>query len=138
VAARFLGRDAGRAALVERLAEVGLADRADDPVLTFSAGMRKRLMLCRTLLQSASVVLLDEPYGQLDPPGFRLVDDLVERLRHQGTTVIVATHLLERGAALCDRGLVLEAGRVAWQGAAADLPGQGGLPAAGLPEGTQA
>ena len=135
VAARFLGRDASRPALVETLAEVGLADRADDPVLTFSAGMRKRLMLCRTLLQDAPVVLLDEPYGQLDPPGFRLVDEVIGRLQRAGRTVLMATHLLERGAALCERGLVLEAGRVAWQGPAAELPRSGGLSAAGLPEG---
>jgi heme ABC exporter ATP-binding subunit CcmA len=138
VTARFLGRDASRAALLERLAEVSLADRADDPVTAFSAGMRKRLMLCRTLLKEASLVLLDEPYGQLDPPGFRLVDDVIARLRSRGATVLLATHLLERGAALGDRGLVLEAGRVAWEGRAADLPTEGGLPAAGLPEGAGA
>lgn len=138
VTARFLGRDTTRTALLEALAEVGLADRADDPVMTFSAGMRKRLMLARTLLQEASVVLLDEPYGQLDPPGFRLVDEVIARLRRRGVTVLLATHLLERGAALGDRGLVLEAGRVAWEGRAADLPQESGLPAAGLPEGAGA
>ena len=56
------------------LERVGLAARADDPVSTFSAGMRKRLALARMLLQDAAVVLLDEPYGELDPPGFALVD----------------------------------------------------------------
>jgi ABC-2 type transport system ATP-binding protein len=117
------------------LEEVGLAERAGDPVATFSAGMRKRLSLARTLLQEASVVLLDEPYGALDPPGFRLVDRFFSLLRQRGTTVLVATHLLERGAALCDRGIVLEGGRLAWTGAARDLPREGGLQAAGLPEG---
>lgn len=135
VAARFLGRDSTRPVLEERLAEVGLGDRADDPVSTFSAGMRKRLALARTLLQEASLVLLDEPYGQLDPAGFRLVDGVVGRLRGAGVTVVLATHLLERGSALCDRGLVLEAGRVAWQGRAGELPSLAGLPAAGVPEG---
>jgi heme exporter protein A len=135
VAARFLGRDARSAALVPLLEEVGLADRAGDPVATFSAGMRKRLSLARTLLQEAAVVLLDEPYGALDPPGFRLVDRFFSLLRKRGTTVLVATHLLERGAALCDRGIVLEGGRLVWSGAARDLPREGGLQAAGLPEG---
>ena len=135
VTARFLGREASRRLLVEKLAEVGLADRADDPVMTFSTGMRKRLTLARTLLQEASVVLLDEPYGHLDPPGFRFVDDVIGRLRAQGATVLLATHLLERGAVLCDQALVLEAGRVAWQGRAVDLPREGGLETAGLPEG---
>jgi len=138
VAARFLRRDASRRALLGRLQEVGLADRADDPVATFSAGMRRRLSLARTLLQEASVVLLDEPYDQLDPPGFRLVDHLFGSLRERGATVLVATHLLERGAALCDQGIVLEGGRLAWAGRARDLPREGGLQAAGLPGGGEA
>jgi heme exporter protein A len=106
--------------------------------MTFSAGMRKRLMLARTLLQEASVVLLDEPYGHLDPAGFRLVDDVIGGLRARGATVLLATHLLERGVARCDQALVLEAGRVAWQGQAVDLPRESGLEAAGLPEGAGA
>jgi heme exporter protein A len=127
VAARFVGLPAGRDALLPRLAQVSLADRADDPVSTFSAGMRKRLSLARTLLREASVVMLDEPYGQLDPPGFRLVDRLLGDLRDRGVTVLVATHLLERGAGLADLGIVLEAGRLAWAGPAAELPSQARL-----------
>src|SRR6267143_4561394 len=56
--ARFLGREGRRSALLERLAEVGLSDRADDPVQTFSAGMRQRLALARVLQQEARVMLL--------------------------------------------------------------------------------
>ena len=134
IAARVLGRPSGREPLRALLAEVGLAERADDAVETFSAGMRKRLALARVRLQDAEVVLLDEPYGQLDPPGFRLVDRLLARLREQGRTVLMATHLLERGADLCDAGVVLEAGRVAWTGSAGDLPGEG-VAASGLAEG---
>jgi heme exporter protein A len=135
IAARFLGRPHGREALRSLLDEVGLADRADDAVETFSAGMRKRLALARVLIQDADVVLLDEPYGQLDPQGFRLVDALFARLRAADRTVLLATHLLERGADLCDEGLVLEAGRVAWTGPAGDLPGMG-VAASGLAEGS--
>ena len=135
VAARLLEKDARPAALTPLLAEVELAERADDPVSTFSAGMRKRLSLARTLLQDAGVVLLDEPYGELDPPGFRMVDRLLGTLRARGSTVLMATHLLDRGAALCDEGLVLEGGRLRWQGPARDLPGLGGLDPATLPEG---
>jgi len=135
IAARFLGRDTSRGALLPLLAEVELAERADDAVATFSAGMRKRLSLARTLLQSGRVVLLDEPYGELDPPGFRLVDRLFGALKAEGTTVLMATHLLDRGAALCDEGIVLEGGRLRWHGAARDLPALGGLDPASLPEG---
>jgi heme exporter protein A len=134
VAARFLGRKADRRSLLPLLEEVGLGERADDPVTTFSAGMRKRLTLARTLLQEAAVVFLDEPYGQLDPPGFRLVDHVIAGLRARGATLLLATHMIERGAAQCDRGLVLEMGRVNWSGPAAELPGVSGLLAAALPD----
>ena len=134
IAARFLERETHRDALLPLLAEVELDGRADDAVATFSAGMRKRLALARTLLQKGGVVLLDEPYGELDPPGFRLVDRLFGRFKAAGATVLMATHLLDRGAALCDEGLVLEGGRLRWHGSARDLPERGGLDPATLPE----
>jgi len=131
VAARFLGRETSRDALLALLAEVDLAQRADDAVATFSAGMRKRLSLARVLMKDAQVVLLDEPYAALDPPGFRLVDRHLARLRERGRTVLVATHLLEHGSVQSDEGLVLESGRLTWAGPAGDLPALGGLPPAG-------
>ena len=76
-----------------------LGRRADDVVATFSAGMRKRLSFARVLLQEPRVALLDEPYGQLDPEGFELVDDVVRELKAGGTTVMIATHQIERAAA---------------------------------------
>jgi heme exporter protein A len=121
VAASFLGP--GSAARVGALlAEFGLADRAGDPVSAFSAGMRKRLALARTLLKDAEVVLLDEPYGELDPPGFRLLDKALDALQARGATVLLATHLLEHGRQGCDAAIVLEEGRLAWSGPARDLP----------------
>jgi ABC-type multidrug transport system ATPase subunit len=88
--------------------------------------MRKRLALARVLQQDARVVLLDEPYGDLDPPGFLLVDGILERLRASRATVLMATHLLRRGQALCSRALVLESGRLAYSGAASEMPGPAG------------
>jgi heme exporter protein A len=120
VAASFLGRpcDPGL------LARVGLETRADDPVSSFSAGMRKRLALARVLLQDAAIVLLDEPYGELDPPGFALLDRVISELRARAATVIMATHLVDRGRVLCDRALMLEEGRLAWSGPAAEMPAE--------------
>jgi heme exporter protein A len=120
VAASFLGR-ACDARLLQR---VGLQARADDPVSSFSAGMRKRLALARVLLKDAEVVLLDEPYGELDPPGFALLDSVISELRSRAATVIMATHLVDRGRALCDRALLLEEGRLAWSGPAAQMPAE--------------
>ena len=97
--------------------------------------MRKRLGLARVLVQQASIVFLDEPYGQLDPPGFRLVDRFLQTLRERRATVLIATHLLERTSPLCDQAIVLEGGRLAWSGPAGELVSKGGLDVAGLPEG---
>lgn len=103
------------------LERVTLGGRANDTVSTFSAGMRKRLSFARIFLQAPKVVLLDEPYGALDPPGFDLVDDVIRQLRSEGTTILMATHQWERSAKLCDTALVLEQGKVAWMGPAPEV-----------------
>ena len=110
VFADHLGRS--RDVLLPLLERVGLASRGLDPVSAYSAGMRKRLSFARVLLQEPRVVMLDEPYGQLDPEGFTLVDDVVRELRAQGSTVLMATHQLERGQRLADSAVFLENGRV--------------------------
>lgn len=119
VAADALG--GSRSLIPALLDRVGLGSRSNDAIATFSAGMRKRLSFARVLLQNASVVLLDEPYGQLDPQGFALVDEVVRQLRVQGATVLMASHQIERGAALADEAMVLESGRVAWRGPAEEV-----------------
>jgi heme exporter protein A len=96
-------------AIIDR---VGLLARADDPVATFSAGMRKRLSFARVLLQGANVVFLDEPYGQLDPEGFALIDSVVAELRSRDVTVVMATHQVDRVGHLADITITLEAGRI--------------------------
>lgn len=101
-----------RAPIPALLERVALGSRADDPVSTFSAGMRKRVSFARVLLQEPRVVLLDEPYAQLDPPGFDLVDSVVRELKSGGATVLMATHQLERTAGVSDYALTLEGGRV--------------------------
>lgn len=116
----------GRENVMPVLDSVGLAARADDLVSTFSAGMRKRVSFARILLQDPRVVLLDEPYGALDPPGFDLVDAVIMDLKKRGTTILMATHQWERSARLSDVALVLEAGRVVYHGAPTNL-------AAGMP-----
>ena len=118
VAASLLGRPLDPGVL----ARVGLAARADDPVSSFSAGMRKRLSLGRVLLQHKPVALLDEPYGELDPPGFELLDGVIAELRARGATVLMATHLVDRGRRLCDGALLLDEGQLVWSGRADELP----------------
>jgi heme exporter protein A len=109
-------RGLSKKGLKELLDRVRLGPRANDPVHTFSAGMRKRLSFARVLLQQPRLVLLDEPYGQLDPEGFALVDEVVHELQDFGVTVLIATHQLERGGRIAEDALVLEQGRLVWQG----------------------
>jgi heme exporter protein A len=108
----ILARLTGRDGIDEVLEKVGLAGRMHDNVNTFSAGMRKRLSFARVLLQRPDVVMLDEPFGQLDPPGFALVQEVVEDLKRQGATVLLATHQVERVEAFSDIHMTLEAGRI--------------------------
>lgn len=111
----------GRERIPALLERVALSSRANDPVATFSAGMRKRVSFARVLLQAPKVVMLDEPYGQLDPEGFALVDEVVRELQADGTTVLLATHQLERGAGLSDEAVLLDAGRLVWSGPAHEV-----------------
>ena len=103
------------------LEQVNLDQRQNDPVRTFSAGMRKRLALARMILLNPDLILLDEPFGQLDAQGVELMHNTVESWREQGKTLVLATHLLDRGKPLCDRALVLAHGRQIWSGEASLL-----------------
>lgn len=122
VVADHLGRS--RSNIDALLDRVALGHRADDTVATYSAGMRKRLSFARVLLQEPRVAMLDEPYGQLDPEGFVLVEDVVRELKAGGTTVIIATHQLARASTIADEAMLLEAGRVRWRGKASEVPQQ--------------
>jgi heme exporter protein A len=104
--------DLERARVPGLLERVGLAGRAHSAVRTFSAGMRRRLCIARLLLRQPDLVLLDEPFGQLDPEGVTLTEQIIGELREARTTLVIATHDIDRGRALCDRRLHLAAGRV--------------------------
>ncbi len=110
--------------VVEVLDRVGLGPRADDTVGTFSAGMRKRLAFARLLLKDPEIVLLDEPYAQLDPAGHEFVDTLLAELRARGKTVVVSTHMVPRVATVCHDAVQLEKGRIRWSGDASSAPAQ--------------
>lgn len=93
------------------LERVGLGPHRNRFVGHFSAGMKRRLCIGRTLLSRADVALLDEPFGQLDPGGVAFMEEVVHELRQRGTTLVIATHDHPRGKALCDLHLQLENGR---------------------------
>ena len=115
-AARMFGLEEWREPAVRVLARVGLERSADTRVGGFSSGMHKRLSLARLLLQAGDLVLLDEPYASLDAEGIELVDRLVEEMRGEGRTVLLASHQWGRALPLSDRVVVLEGGRITWSG----------------------
>lgn len=102
--------------LMERL---GLADR-DRRVFGYSAGMRVRLALARSLLADPRLLLLDEPTRSLDPKAAWEAMTLVAELAGSGRAVLVATHRLDEVRGFCDRVVVLREGRVRYQGAPRD------------------
>ncbi len=113
----------GRAADVDdALHRVGLQDRGDDRVRTYSHGMRQRLGIARAILGGPRLLLLDEPTNGLDPRGMREVRDLLRALvRRDGLTVFLSSHLLAEVEALCNRVAILDRGRLVAQGDVAVL-----------------
>jgi ABC-2 type transport system ATP-binding protein len=110
-----------KARIAQMLDRVGLSDRANDKVETFSGGMLRRVEIAKGLMHRPAVLLLDEPTTGLDP-GARI--DLWQYLRilreEEGITVLVTTHLMEE-AERCDRLAILAEGKVAGLGSPAEL-----------------
>lgn len=96
----------------EALHLVGLADRADDRVGTFSKGMQQRLGLGVALLGRPQMVFLDEPTSALDPVGRRDVREIIRKLKARGTTVFLNSHLLTEVEQVCDRVAIVDHGTV--------------------------
>ena len=100
------------AAADRALTRAGLADRADDPVASFSRGMRQRVALERALIHEPRLVLLDEPFTGLDDASTAALVARLNGLREQGTIVILATHDLDVADGLLDQAIFLRGGRV--------------------------
>jgi len=104
--------------LVERF---GLTEAADDPIRTYSKGMRQKAALAGTVLQDPDVIFLDEPTSGLDPRAARTVRDLVAELADEGRTVFLSTHILPVVEELADTVGMLANGRLVAEGAPAVL-----------------
>jgi ABC-2 type transport system ATP-binding protein len=96
----------------EMLAFVELEDRADVPVMRFSGGMKRRLMIARALLHRPRLLFLDEPTVGLDPQVRRKIWDLIRSLNGKGITVFLTTHYIEEAELLCHRVGILNRGRL--------------------------
>ena len=108
---QFFGTLYGTEELSQRIPQlldiVGLALRADDPVAGFSRGMQQRLAIARALIHRPRLLLLDEPFSGLDLAAIKTMTDLLRDYVAKGGTMILVSHDLQHGQALCDRFLLL-------------------------------
>jgi ABC-2 type transport system ATP-binding protein len=96
----------------EVLAQVGLAERAREPIKSYSNGMKQRLLIARALVPNPAVLFLDEPTRGLDPGMAREIRAIVAGLAGGGTTVFLTTHYMEEADRLCARVAILDRGRI--------------------------
>ena len=122
-AARLMGiaRGEREGKIRASLAHVGLADVVDQRVGTFSRGMRQRLGLAEILIKDAQIAILDEPTSGLDPQATVELLNIIRELKHQGVSVLLSSHLLERVQSVCDRVALFNQGNIALMGTVPDL-----------------
>jgi ABC-type multidrug transport system ATPase subunit len=116
---------AKRKRIEQTLALVDLLPRANDPVNTYSHGMRQRLGIAQALLPDPHFIILDEPTDGLDPQGIREIRLLLPRLRDElGLTILLCSHLLSEVERVCNRVAIIDGGRLLYQGATGNLIGK--------------
>lgn len=100
----------------EKLELVGLLDRKDSKFRTFSLGMKQRLAIASALLNDPEILILDEPTNGLDPQGIRQIRDIIRKIASFGTTILLASHLLDEVEKVCSHVLVLRKGQILYTG----------------------
>ena len=121
-----LQQPVSRRRIMELLERVGLADRADDPVKTFSHGMNQRLGLALILLNEPELVILDEPTTGLDPQGMKEVRQLILELsRQRGVTIFLSSHLLYEVELIATQMAVIHRGKLRAAGSVHELLKEG-------------
>ena len=91
---------------------VELQDKASAKIDQLSGGMKHRLLLARSLVNSPEILILDEPTTGLDPHSRRAVWDKLNHLKSQNTTLLLTTHYMEEAEKLCDRVAIMDSGRI--------------------------
>lgn len=120
---RAVVRDRAR----ELLRVLDLEAAGDRIIADYSLGMTKRIGLGVALLHSPQVLVLDEPFGSLDPVNTAVLEEMLQRYRSGGGTVLFSSHVLDVVERLCDRVVVMDAGRVRAEGSVRELAGEGTL-----------
>jgi ABC-2 type transport system ATP-binding protein len=127
-----LSRADRRRRIPEVLETVGIRKRMDSKVRTYSKGMKQRLGIASAIFHDPEVIFLDEPTDGVDPVGRREIRELLERLKGEGRTVFVNSHLLGEVELICDRVAILQRGELVREGTVAELTRQEGRYVVGL------
>ena len=94
----------------EKLELVELLDRKNSKFSTFSLGMKQRLAIASALLNNPEILILDEPTNGLDPQGIHQIREIIKEIAQQGTTILLASHLLDEVEKVCSHVVVLRKG----------------------------
>ncbi|MGC6431488.1 MAG: ABC transporter ATP-binding protein [Jejuia sp.] len=94
----------------EKLAVVGLLERKNSKFRTYSLGMKQRLAIASALLNDPEILILDEPTNGLDPQGIHQIRQIIKDIANQGTTILLASHLLDEVEKVCSHVVVLRKG----------------------------
>ncbi len=105
----------------ELLKFVQLKEKRDVIIEHLSAGMKRRLILARALINEPQILILDEPTTGLDPQARHLIWDKIRSLQKQGVTIVLTTHYMDEAAQLCDRLIIMDYGKIIEEGKPPDL-----------------
>ncbi|CAM3367904.1 ABC transporter ATP-binding protein [Empedobacter stercoris] len=109
-------KEANYTKIDEKLELVGLLSRKKDKFQQYSLGMKQRLAIAAALLNDPEVLILDEPTNGLDPQGIIQIRELIIKIAQQGTTIILASHLLDEVEKVCSHVVVLNQGKMLYAG----------------------
>ena len=100
----------------EKLELVGLLDRKNSKFRTFSLGMKQRLAIASALLNDPEILILDEPTNGLDPQGIHQIREIITRIASTGTTILLASHLLDEVEKVCTHVVIIRKGEKLYSG----------------------
>ena len=100
---------------------IGLSDRKDDLIKTFSGGMKRRINIASAILHNPKVLFMDEPTVGVDPQSRNRIFEIIEKLNKQGMTIVYTTHYMEEVERLCNRVAIIDNGKIIAQGTQKEL-----------------